>query len=29
MAQKTNTFDTYTAIGNREELANAIYNISP
>ena len=29
MAQITNTFDTYTAVGNREELANAIYSIAP
>lgn len=29
MAQIANTFDTYTAVGNREELADVIYNISP
>jgi SpoVK/Ycf46/Vps4 family AAA+-type ATPase len=29
MAQKTNTFATFNAVGNREELDNAIYNISP
>ena len=29
MAQVTNAFDTYEAIGNREDLADIIYNISP
>lgn len=29
MAEATGTFDTYTAVGNREELANAIYMLSP
>lgn len=29
MAQPTNTFDTYDAIGNREDLADIIYDISP
>lgn len=29
MAQPTNTFDTYDAVGNREDLADVIYNISP
>jgi hypothetical protein len=29
MAQQTNTFATFNAVGNREELADAIYNISP
>ena len=29
MAQLTNTFETYDATGNREDLANVIYNISP
>lgn len=29
MAQIANTFATFNAIGNREELADAIYNISP
>lgn len=29
MAQPTNTFDTYDAIGNREDLADIIFNISP
>lgn len=29
MAQQTNTFATFNAIGNREELADAIYRISP
>ena len=29
MAQPANTFDTYDAIGNREDLADVIYNISP
>jgi len=29
MAQPTNTYDTYDAIGIREDLSNAIYNISP
>lgn len=29
MAQQTNSFATFNAVGNREELADAIYNISP
>ncbi len=29
MAQQANTFETYDAVGNREELADTIYNISP
>lgn len=29
MAKVTNAFDTYTARGNREDLSNIIYNISP
>ena len=29
MAQPTNTFDTYDSIGEREDLADVIYNISP
>ena len=29
MPQPAETFDTYDAIGNREDLANAIYDISP
>jgi hypothetical protein len=29
MAQIANTFATFTAVGNREELADAIYNIAP
>ena len=29
MAIVANTFETYQAIGNREDLANTIYNISP
>src|SRR5690606_5743050 len=29
MAQVTGSFDTYEAIGNREELAEAIYMITP
>lgn len=29
MAQPTNTFDTYDAVGNREDLSDIIYNISP
>lgn len=29
MAQATGTFDTYDAVGNREELAEAIYMITP
>jgi len=29
MAQLTNTFETYDAVGNREDLQNIIYNISP
>jgi hypothetical protein len=29
MAIVANTFQTYQAIGNREDLANTIYNISP
>lgn len=29
MAQPANSFSQYDAVGNREDLANAIYNISP
>ena len=29
MAQLTNTFETYDAVGNREDLQNIIYNITP
>lgn len=29
MAQVSNTFETYDAVGNREELADKIYNITP
>ena len=29
MAQLGNTFETYDAVGNREDLMNVIYNISP
>ena len=29
MAIVANTFQTYQALGNREDLANTIYNISP
>ena len=29
MAKVTNSFDTYTATANREDLANVIYNIAP
>ncbi len=29
MAVPTNTFQTYQAIGNREDLADAIYNVTP
>lgn len=29
MAKVTNAFTTYSAVGNREDLANAIYNIDP
>jgi len=29
VAQLTNTFETYDATGNREDLANIIYNITP
>ena len=29
MGQLSNTFETYDATGNREDLANVIYNISP
>lgn len=29
MTIQTNAFPTYTAVGNREDLTNAIYNISP
>ena len=29
MAKVTNAFDTYTSIGNREDLSDVIYNISP
>ena len=29
MAKVTNAFDTFTAIGQREDLSDTIYNISP
>jgi len=29
MAQPTNTFDSYDAVGIREDLSNVIYNVSP
>lgn len=29
MAQPANTFDSYDAVGNREDLSDVIYNISP
>ena len=29
MAKVTNTFDTYSATANREDLADVIYNIAP
>lgn len=29
MAQPTNTFDSYDAVGNREDLSDIIYNLSP
>jgi hypothetical protein len=29
MAKVTNAFSTYNAVGNREDLSNAIYNIDP
>lgn len=29
MTIQTNSFSTYGAIGNREDLTNVIYNISP
>ena len=29
MAQIANTFETYDAVGNREELADKIYMITP
>ena len=29
MAQPTNTYDTYDSIGEREDLSDVIYNISP
>lgn len=29
MTLQTNAFNTYGAIGNREDLTNVIYNISP
>jgi len=29
MAQKTNTFDSYDAVGIREDLSDVITNISP
>ena len=29
MAQIANTFATFSAVGNREDLADAIYNIAP
>ena len=29
MGQISNTFETYDAVGNREELADKIYQITP
>jgi hypothetical protein len=29
MAQPTNSFSTYDAIGNREDLSDVIYNVAP
>lgn len=29
MAQVTNTYSSYDAVGNREELQDAIFNIDP
>lgn len=29
MAQPTNTFDAYDSVGNREDLSDLIFNISP
>jgi hypothetical protein len=29
MAQPANTFDSYDAVGIREDLSNVIYNVSP
>ena len=29
MAQPTNTFDTYDSVGEREDLSDVIYSISP
>ncbi len=29
MAQPTNTYDTFDAVGIREDLENVIYNVSP
>jgi hypothetical protein len=29
MAQPSNTFDSYDAVGIREDLSNVIYDISP
>ena len=29
MGQLTNTYETYDVTGNREDLANIIYNITP
>ena len=29
MAQPTNTFDAFDAVGNREDLTNDIWNIAP
>ena len=29
MAQITNTYESYDAVGNREELADRIYQITP
>jgi len=29
MAQPSNTFSSYDAIGNREDLADVIYDVSP
>lgn len=29
MSQVTNTYETYSAVGNREELADKIHQITP
>jgi hypothetical protein len=29
MAQPSNTFDSYDAVGIREDLSDVIYNVSP